>query len=216
MNAQLRSLRNSFFAGLLIVLPIAASVLILVGLFTWVTDFMLPDTLRDRMWTPLFRVVALIVFVLLTTAVGWVTRLVAGKRMLSLTELLIGRVPLWNRTYGFVKEISHTLLSGQKTMFRQVVLVEFPRKGIYSIGFVTNDTGGEAQVKTKERVVNVFVPTTPNPTSGFLVLVPGGELIELSMSVGDGMKMVISGGAVVPPYPVPAATSALAGERDGG
>jgi uncharacterized membrane protein len=121
--------------------------------------------------------------------------------MVSLSEEIIGRVPVLNRTYGFMKEISHTLLSGRKTMFQRVVLVEFPRQGLYSIGFVTSETAGEAQAKTKEPVINVFVPTTPNPTSGFLVLVPVEKVISLEMSVGDGMKMVVSGGAVMPPWP---------------
>lgn len=211
MSERWRNLRNSFFAGLLVVVPLAASVLILVGLFTWITDFMLPPALRDKMLTPLYRVIALVAFVVLTTVVGWVTRLVLGRKLIVGVEALIARVPVLNRTYGFMKEISQTLLSGRKTMFRRVVLVEFPRPGIYSIGFVTSETGGEAQVKTKETVVNVFVPTTPNPTSGFLVLVPREQLVELEMSVGDGMKMVISGGAVVPPLPVGATAPAESG-----
>jgi uncharacterized membrane protein len=198
MNERWRSLRNSFFAGLLVVVPIAASVLILVGLFTWVTDFMLPPALRDKMLTPLYRIAALAAFLVLTTVVGWVTRLVLGKRLVVAWERLIDRVPILNKTYGFMKEISHTLLSGQKTMFQRVVLVEFPRAGLYSIGFVTSEAEGEAQAKTKEAVVNVFVPTTPNPTSGFLVLVPREKLITMEMSVAEGMKMVISGGSVVP------------------
>ena len=200
MSETWKNLRNSFFAGLLVVVPVAASVLILLGVFTWVTDFMLPDGLRQQMLTPLYRVIALVVFVAFTMGVGWITRLVVGKQMVSATEAIIGRVPLLNKTYAFMKEISQTLLSGRKTMFQRVVLVEFPRLGIYSVGFVTSETGGEAQAKTKETVINVFVPTTPNPTSGFLVLVPRGQLIELGMSVAEGMKLVISGGAVVPPF----------------
>lgn len=201
MSEMWKNLRNSFFAGLLVVVPVAASLLILLGIFTWVTDFMLPDALRQQMLTPLYRILALILFVGFTTAIGWVTRLVVGKRMITATETIIGRVPLMNKTYGFMKEISQTLLSGRKTMFQRVVLVEFPRPGVYSIGFVTSETGGEAQAKTRETVINVFVPTTPNPTSGFLILVPRAQLIELEMTVAEGMKMVISGGAVVPPYP---------------
>ena len=200
MSETWKNLRNSFFAGLLVVVPVAASVLILIGVFTWVTDFMLPEGLRQQMLTPLYRIIALVVFVAFTMGVGWITRLVVGKRMVSATEAIIGRVPLLNKTYGFMKEISQTLLSGRKTMFQRVVLVEFPRPGIYSIGFVTSEAEGEAQAKTKETVINVFVPTTPNPTSGFLVLVPRGQLIELSMSVAEGMKLVISGGAVAPPF----------------
>ena len=213
MSEAWKSLRNSFFAGLLVVMPIAASVLILVGLFTWVTDFMLPDALRQQMFTPLYRVLALIVFVVFTTMVGWVTRLVVGKRIVLAGEAVITRVPLLNKTYGFMKEISQTLLSGRKTMFQRVVLVEFPRTGVYSIGFVTNETEGEAQVKTRETVVNVFVPTTPNPTSGFLLLVPRSQVIDLTMTVAEGMKMVISGGAVVPPYPTHPQLPATPGAR---
>jgi uncharacterized membrane protein len=204
MSELWKDLRNSFFAGLLVVVPVAASVLILLAVFTWVTDFMLPDALHKQMLTPLYRIIALVVFVGFTMWVGWITRHVIGRRMVSATESMIGRVPLLNKTYGFMKEISQTLLSGRKTMFQRVVLVEFPRAGIYSVGFVTSETGGEAQAKTRETVINVFVPTTPNPTSGFLILVPRGQLVDLNMSVAEGMKMVISGGAVVPLYTPPA------------
>ena len=213
MSEAWKNLRNSFFAGLLVVVPVAASVLILVGLFTWVTDFMLPEALRTQMLTPLYRVIAMIVFVVFTTMVGWVTRLMVGKRIVLAGEAIITRVPLLNKTYGFVKEISQTLLSGRKTMFQRVVLVEFPRTGVYSIGFVTNETEGEAQAKTRETVVNVFVPTTPNPTSGFLILVPRSQVIDLTMTVAEGMKMVISGGAVVPPYPAHPQLPATPGAR---
>src|SRR5476649_2884744 len=166
MNETWKNLRNSFFAGLLVVVPVAASVLILLEIFTWVTDFLLPEFLHRQMLTPLYRIIALVLFVAFTIGVGRVTRLVAGKRMVSATESLITHVPLLNKTYGFMKEISQTLLSGKKTMFQRVVLVEFPRMGIYSIGFVTSEAEGEAQAKTGETVINVFVPTTPNPTSG--------------------------------------------------
>src|SRR5580704_3404775 len=200
MNETFKNLRNSFFAGLLVVVPVAASVLILLGIFTWVTDFMLPDALRQQMLTPLYRVIVAILFVAFTIFVGRVTRLVAGKRMVSATESLITHVPLLNKTYGFMKEISSTVLSGKKTMFQRVVLVEFPRPGMYTIGFVTNDTGGEIKGKMRETVSSVFVPAAPNPTSGILLFIPSGELINLEMSVAEGMKMVISCGSVEPLY----------------
>jgi uncharacterized membrane protein len=200
MNETWKNLRNSFFAGLLVVVPVAASVLILLGIFTWVTDFMLPDALRQQMLTPLYRIIAAVLFVAFTIAVGRVTRLVAGKRMVLATESLITHVPLLNKTYGFMKEISQTVLSGKKTMFKRVVLVEFPREGMYTIGFVTNETGGEIRGKTGETGTSVFVPAAPNPTSGILLFIPGGELIDLEMSVAEGMKMVISCGSVEPLY----------------
>jgi uncharacterized membrane protein len=124
-----------------------------------------------------------------------------GKRALAITEAVIKRVPLLNKTYGFVKEVSHTLLGQEKTVFQRVVLVEYPRSGVYTIGFVTSEAGGEVQEKTQETVVNVFLPTTPNPTSGWLALVPREQVQDLDMSVAEGMKLIISGGAVVPPHP---------------
>jgi uncharacterized membrane protein len=205
MNEKLKGLRMSFFAGLLVVVPIAASIAILLGVFNWVTNFLLPERLRDylsdsRFPVFLFRLVALGVFAGVVTLVGWLTRLVVGRQMVSVSEMAIARVPLLNKIYGFVKEVSHTILGAQKTVFQRVVMLEYPRSGLYMLGFVTSETGGEAQFKTKEDVLNVFIPTTPNPTSGFLVLVPKNQVIDLKMSVGDGMKMVISGGAVVPPF----------------
>jgi uncharacterized membrane protein len=201
MNSNLwPTLRKSFFAGLVVVVPLAASVVILLALFNWVTDFLLPRSLLGHTNAFLYRIIALAVFVFLVTAIGWVTRLVVGKRIVTLAEQAVARVPLLNRIYGFVKDVSNTMFSGKKSAFERVVLVEFPRPGVYSIGFVTNETQGEAQSLTKETVVNVFVPTTPNPTSGFLILVPRQQIIEMKMSVADGMKMVISGGAVTPPY----------------
>ena len=200
MNDLWITLRKSFFAGLVVVVPLAGSVAILWALFDWVTDFLLPRTLQNHTNAFFYRVVALVVFVFLVTAVGWVTRLVIGRRALALTESVVARVPLLNRIYGFVKDVSNTMFSGKKSAFQKVVLVEFPRPGVYSIGFLTGETEGEAQILTRETVVNVFVPTTPNPTSGFLILVPRDQLVEMKMSVADGMKMVISGGAVTPSY----------------
>jgi uncharacterized membrane protein len=205
MNGLWAAIRKSFFAGLVVVVPVAASVGILWALFTWFTDFLLPLKVRQLLADlpypeTLYRLVALVAFVVLVTVVGWVTRLVIGRRMVALTEYIIARVPLLNRIYAFVKDVSNTMFAGKKSAFQRVVLIEFPRPGSYAIGFVTSETGGEAQVLTKETVVNVFVPTTPNPTSGFLIMVPRQQLIEMQMSVAEGMKLVVSGGSVVPPY----------------
>jgi uncharacterized membrane protein len=127
---------------------------------------------------------------------------------LAIAEVIIARVPLLNKTYGFMKEVSYTMLAGQKTMFDHVVLVEYPRPGIYTIAFATADTGGEAAIKTGSALVSVFLPTPPNPTTGYLALYPREQVIDLEMSVTDAMKMSFSGGAVVPPYPLPASPQA--------
>jgi uncharacterized membrane protein len=200
MSETWKSIRNSFFAGLLVIMPLAGSILILLSLFTWITDFMLPEPLRKQMLTPLYRIIALLAFIAFTTLVGWIARLVIGKRLIALGEAIIARVPLLNKTYIFIKEISHTLFSGRKTMFQRVVLVEYPRAGVFTIGFVTSEAVGETQAKTPERVINVFFPTTPNPTSGWLALVPHSQVTDLDMSVADGMRLIVSGGAVVPPF----------------
>jgi len=145
--------------------------------------------------------VALAVFVFLVTAVGWVTRLVIGRRVVTLAEKAIARVPLLNKMYGFMKEISQTLLSGQQTMFQRVVLVEYPRPGAYTIAFATAEAHGEARERTGSALVSVILPTPPNPTTGYLALFPREQVVDLEMNVADAMKMSFSGGAVVPPYP---------------
>jgi uncharacterized membrane protein len=199
MTETWKNLRNSFFAGLLVVLPAAASVLILVWLFTWVTDFMLPEVLRKQMFTPLYRVIALVVFVALTMVVGWVTRMVMGRKIVTLTEAIIAHVPLLNKLYGFVKEISETVLSGHKTTFQRVVLVQLTRSETYTLAFVTSEKEWEAQAKTKQVLMNVFILASP-PTHGYVISVPRDQVIELDISVADAMKMVISGGTVGPSH----------------
>lgn len=207
MSRVWKHLRNSFFAGLLVVVPVAASVAILLGLFNWVTDMMLPSQLLEAELAFVYRTIALVLFVVMVTVVGWVTRLMVGRQLVSIGEALIRRVPFLNTIYNFIKEVSHTLLGGKKTVFERVVLVEYPRPGVYAIGFVTNEGEGEVQAKTKAKVINVFLPTTPNPTSGFLLMIPREQAVDLDMTVAEGMKLVISGGAVVPPY-APAAAPA--------
>ncbi len=197
-----RDLRNSFFAGLLVIVPVAASVGTLLWLFNTFTGWLIPRVLREPDGSVPFqyRVIALLLFVVLTIVLGWVTRLVVGKQMVRFTESLILRIPVLNKIYGFAKEVSDTMLGGKKTVFDRVVMVEYPRPGVYTIGFVTNEAQGEAQAKTKQHMINVFFPTTPNPTSGWLALVPKEQVIDLDMTVGEGMKLIISGGAVVPTY----------------
>ena len=196
MSQSWKSLRNSFFAGLLLVLPVGAS----LGLLWWGVT-LVTAWLPGQFSAPQHRLLAVVLLVVLTICVGWLARRVAGKRLIAVAESLIRQTPLLNKVYPFMKEIRDTVLSGKKTMFQRVVLVEFPRPGVHAIGFVTGATGGEAQAKISMPVLNVFVPTTPIPTSGFLILVPPEQVVNLEMSVAEGMKLVISGGTVVPPYP---------------
>jgi uncharacterized membrane protein len=115
-----------------------------------------------------------------------------------MSERMLDRMPFVRGIYATIKQVFETVLSHQSDAFRQVVLVEYPRRGIWALGFLTGETLGEVQNLTKERVLNIFLPTTPNPTSGFLLFVPEEDVIALEMTVEEGIKMVMSGGIVTP------------------
>jgi len=115
-------------------------------------------------------------------------------------EGILVKVPLINLVYNTVKQIVDTFSQQNNAIFQEVVLIEYPRKGVYAVGFLTNQAKGEIQEKTGENLVNVFVPTTPNPTSGFLLMLPNDAVIPMEMTIAEGMKLIISGGAVAPPY----------------
>ena len=205
-ESRLVTFRNAFISGALLLAPLFvtvwafAQIIALVGGTVRPLFFdRLPATLRDLPF--LWDVVSTISVVLIVTALGYVSRYVFGKFFVSIGERFMLSIPGVSAVYNTVKQIVDTFGTQNKNLFNQVVLVEFPRPGIWAIGFLTNKTQGEAQAKTAEEVWTVFVPTTPNPTSGFLILCPAREITPLEMSVGEGMKMIISGGAVVPPWP---------------
>lgn len=139
----------------------------------------------------------LIVFVMLTF-IGFLTAGLIGRYIIKLGERIIARLPIIRSVYGALKQIFESVLKTSSKSFREVVLIEYPRKGIWAIGFITGDTKGEVQQISKDEFVNVFLPTTPNPTSGFLLFVPRKDLKVLNMNVEEGIKMVISGGIVTP------------------
>ena len=205
-ESRLVTFRNAFISGALLLAPLIvtvwafAQIIALVGGTVRPLFFdRLPATLRDLPF--LWDVVSTISVVLIVTALGYVSRYVFGKFFVSIGERFMLSIPGVSAVYNTVKQIVDTFGTQNKNLFNQVVLVEFPRPGVWAIGFLTNKTQGEAQAKTAEEVWTVFVPTTPNPTSGFLMLFPTRDIIPLEMSVGEGMKMIISGGAVVPPWP---------------
>lgn len=211
-SSRLVSARNAFFSGLLLLAP----ALVTIWAFTKVIDlvggtfrpfffFYVPDSLRDRPSLAIvWDILATIIVVLLVTGLGYLSRYVLGKYFGSLAERFIQNIPGVSAVYNTVKQIVATFSAQNRNLFSKVVLVEFPRRDSWVIGFLTNKTQGEAQSKTTQETWTVFIPTTPNPTSGFLVMVPHSDIVELDMSVGDGMKMIISGGGVVPPWPASA------------
>jgi len=139
----------------------------------------------------------------IVTVAGLLTRYYMGKRMIAWADSLMLRVPVLNKIYGTIKQVDEAFTSGKQSSFQTVVLVEYPREGIYSVGFITNAQADEVEKKTGKKCVCIFIPTTPLPTGGFLIIIPEEKVIKLDMSVADGFKYIISIGALanesVPP-----------------
>jgi uncharacterized membrane protein len=142
--------------------------------------------------------IGFVVVVLITILVGIFARNILGRTLLRIWDAILTRIPLVNKLYGATKQIGEALLADKGAMFKRVVLLQYPKKNIYSIGFVTHTPGGELQEKIGSRVLTVFLPTTPNPTSGFFLVVPENETIPLSISVEDAIKLIVSFGIVGP------------------
>lgn len=179
-------------------MPLGVTVFVLLALFRLLDNLLGPSfTLLLGTEVPGLGLIAGIVVILV---VGALASNIVGRRVVEGFDWLMMRIPLARTIYSATKQFSDSILSQNRGAFKEAVLVEWPRPGLYSVGFVTGETRGEAQEKTKERVINVFIITTPNPTTGFLCLVPESQIIELEMSVEDALKLVVSAGIVVPPY----------------
>lgn len=205
----LRSLRNAFLTGLILLTPLGVSLFV----FGWLVNnvggrfsnnllYFIPSEWRQKEDLQLiWNILATVIVFLAITLLGYLSRYFVGKWFLSAAENILDKVPFINTVYKTVKQIVETFSTQQRAIFKKTVLIEYPRRGVWAIGFLTSDTKGETQAKTEQDLRNVFVPTTPNPTSGFLLMLPADDVHEMEMSIGDGMKMIISGGAVAPPYP---------------
>lgn len=205
-NSRLISFRNAFFSGALMLAPLVVTIWAfrtiidaVGGTFRPLYEHTLPQSLQSIPF--LWDLLATVVVVLFVTLLGYLSSYVFGKYFLSMGERAIQRIPGIGALYNSVKQIVATFGTQNRNLFNKVVLVEFPRKGVWVLGFLTNKQQGEPQSLAGTETWTVFVPTTPNPTSGFLLMLPRHEIVELEMSVGEGMKMIISGGAVVPPWP---------------
>ncbi|MCF6281034.1 MAG: DUF502 domain-containing protein [Candidatus Polarisedimenticolaceae bacterium] len=194
-------IRTYLIAGMLVWLPLAASFWVVTTLMQWMDKSLLliPAAYRPEELLG-FHIPGL--GVLLTLAILFVTGVVAanlfGRELVKLWERLLFKIPLVRSVYSSVKQLLETMFADNGNSFRKVVLVEFPRPGIWALGFLTGTDQGEAQRMTGHDVVNVYVPTTPNPTGGYFVMIPKCDVKELKMSVDDGLKMLLSMGAVVP------------------
>jgi uncharacterized membrane protein len=188
-------IRRYFLTGLLAIIPIWGTYLVLRTLLETLDGFV-GNTLRE--YLPYYIPgLGIIVLLLLIFTVGLLTTNFLGQRLVAWGEEIMEHLPIVRSVYSTIKSMVNMVSTGKES-FRRVVLIEFPRKGQYSLAFVTGVTEGEVQHLTNEKMLNVYVPTTPNPTSGYLLFVPESEIIPVSMSVEDGMKMIISGGMYTP------------------
>ncbi len=209
--------RASFLAGLAVTLPALLTIAVVKWLFGTISSF--TDTLLfflpylvapkevyvNGQSAPMFwywSVLALLLAMAMITSVGLLARYYIGKRIIAWVDTVMMNVPFLNRFYGAIKQVNEAF-SGNKHSFKTVVMVEFPREGMYSVGFLTSEQRNEVQQKSWENVVAVFIPTTPNPTSGFLVLVPEDKVKKLDMSVADGIKYIVSLGSIAPGHHPP-------------
>jgi uncharacterized membrane protein len=194
--------RNYMLAGMLVVAPFAIT-FYLAWLFIDFVDTrvkpLIPLNYNPDTYLP-FGVpgIGLVIVILFLALVGWVTAGFLGRFTVRSGERIMARMPVIRSIYGAAKQIVETVLSQQSTAFREVVMFEYPRPGIWAIGFITGEPGRIIQDHVEDEVVNILLPTTPNPTSGFLLFVPRKSIQVLDMSIEEGMKMVISVGIVSP------------------
>jgi uncharacterized membrane protein len=195
-------MKRYLIAGLLIWVPLGVTVMViklLVGIMDqtllWLPEPYRPEALLG-FHVPGLGVVLSVIIVLGT---GVVVANLFGRKLVEVWENILARIPLVRTIYASVKQILETVFSSGQS-FRKVLLVEYPRKGLWTLAFQSSTTQGEAQIKTGQEMINVFIPTTPNPTSGFFIMVPRSDVVELDMNVDDGLKMIISAGVMVPEW----------------
>ena len=196
-------LRGYFLAGILVTAPLGVTALLAWWIITFIDERitpLIPEQYNPETYLPFsLPGLGLIVLIIFLTLVGALTAGFMGRWIVHTGERVLNRMPVIRSVYSAVKQIFETVLAQQSNAFREAVLVEYPRRGIWAIAFITGTTKGEVQHLTEEITVNIFLPTTPNPTSGFLLFVPSEDVIPLDMSVEEAVKMVISGGIVTPP-----------------
>ena len=196
-------IRGYFLAGILVTAPLGITgylAWIIVGFIDHSVTPLVPEQYNPETYLPFsLPGLGVLILILALTLIGALTAGLLGRWLVHTGERLLNRMPVIRSFYSAIKQIFQTVLAQQSNAFREAVLVEYPRRGIWAIAFITGTTQGEVQNLTKQETVNIFLPTTPNPTSGFLLFVPKDDVVSLDMSVEEAIKMVISGGIVTPP-----------------
>ncbi|MDA1099906.1 MAG: DUF502 domain-containing protein [Proteobacteria bacterium] len=201
-SSILTRLRLYFLTGVIVTAPIALTIYVTWQFIHWVDSKaipLLPIKYNPEHYLPFsLPGLGLLMMVVVLTFVGFLTANIFGRTLLKMGEGLVNRMPVVRSIYGALKQVLETVLNQSSNSFRQTVLVEYPRRGIWTVAFVTSDTAGEIAQRLEDDMVNIYVPTTPNPTSGFLLMVPRRDLIFLDLPVEDAAKFIISVG-VIPP-----------------
>ena len=210
---MLARLRTSFLTGIVVIAPVALTIWLIWSVIGWFDGFVLPfvpDAYRpEEILNTIFgydlklniRGVGVVVFLVFATLVGWLAKGLIGRSFIKYAENLVNRMTVVRSFYSGIKQIAETVFAQQERSFEKACMIEYPRKGIWAIGFISTTAKGEIADRNSSNgpMVSVFVPTTPNPTSGFLLFFPKKDIIELDMSIEDAAKLVISAGLVYPP-----------------
>ena len=208
----LSGLRNSFLTGVVVIAPVGLTVWLIWSVIGWVDGVVLPfvpsryqpeNILNTFLGLDIklqLRGLGVVFFLIFTTFVGWLAKGLLGRSLIRSAERFVNRMPVVRSIYSGVKQIAETVFSQADRSFEKACIVQYPRKGIWAVGFISTPAKGEirARVNDAQNLLSVFVPTTPNPTSGFLLFFPAEDVIELDMSIEDAAKLVISAGLVYP------------------
>jgi len=190
-----RKISNNFFKGILISAPIIITLYIAWGLIKFFDKKASPLLGTFPFEIPGFGLITVFIFFAI---IGFITTGLLGRIFSSFIEKVLSKMPVLRNIYSGLKQLFEAILAKKSNSFREVILLEYPREGIWAMGFLTGDTKGEVNRKTKNQMVNIFLPTTPNPTSGFLLFVPKKDILGLTMTVEEGIKMIISAGMLTP------------------
>ncbi len=195
-------LRGYFFAGILITAPITITVYLAMAIISFIdnnVERLIPAQYNPEQYLPIsLPGIGLVFVIIMLTLIGFLTANFFGRYLIRLSEYVLDQLPIVRSIYSSIKQILEAVLAQKDKTFREVVLVEYPRRGIWVLGFVAGTTKGQVQNAVDHDMVNVFVPTTPNPTSGFLCFIPREDIYPLEMSVDEGLKMLISAAIVTP------------------
>lgn len=203
-RSLLAGLRTSFLTGVVVIAPIGLTLWLIWTVINWIDGWVLPFVPAPYRPSEVLGVnipgIGVVLFLIFAVVVGWIAKGVIGSTFIRWGEALVGRMPVVRSVYNGVKQVAETALSQSETSFDRACMVEFPRRGIWAIGFVSTRAKGEiaSSLQAAGRIETVFVPTTPNPTSGFLIFVPSSEILLLQMGVEDAAKLIISAGLVYP------------------